>query len=502
MRLLIISNRLPLRIERENGTFSYKQTSGGLVTGLICVKEAMEFLWIGNISGLAINEEEKMEITKDCWDKFRSVPVFISSELNDKSYNGFCNGILWPLIHTFPDDVSFSQTYWDAYVEYNQIFCDKICEIAQSGDIIWVHDYHLMILPGMLRERLKDVRIGFFLHTSFPSSDIFCVLPPRKEIIQGMMCSDLIAFHSYEYLAHFLSTCEKLLPTFGDYGNETKLRALGIIKDKPIDLSERIKYGPGMVNVGERWIRMKAIPIGIDPEIFRRCLLKEETVKRREEIRKKYEGKTIILGVDRIDYIKGIPNRIKGYQRFLEKYPDLRQRVVFLQIGVPSREDVTEYASMVSVVNEMVSEVNGKYGNVDDSYLLFLNKSVKFEELCALYSAGDCCIISSLRDGMNLVALEYIACQEENKGVLLLSEFAGCQTTLPAALVFSPWNIEKMADTIKEAVIMGKQERGERYEINKMNVEKFTAVKWATDNVNGIKSVGRGAIPPKVDWQT
>lgn len=479
MRLIIISNRLPLTIKKHDGSFEYKQTSGGLVTGLKAVKQTLPFLWLGNISGMDLTDNERKTIIKDCWELFKSTPVFITAELNERSYNGFCNGILWPILHIFPDDVIFSQNFYDAYKEYNKTFCDKVVEIAEDGDIVWVHDYHLMLLPQMLRERVKKkIKIGFFLHVPFSIPDVFGMLPVAEDIVRGILGSDHIAFHSFDYLANFLANCRAFAPLKSHFGMT--------------GCKEKVKYLNGNVDVGKRNIRIDAIPIGIDPSLFRSALQKKETKERIKELKIRYSGKKIILGVDRTDFIKGIPNRIKGYQSFLEKSE--RKDVVFLQIAVPSRTDVTEYAALINTINRMTSELNGSIGKVDECYFQLLNRSIPFEELCALYAIADCCLISSLIDGMNLVALEFIACQEEKKGVLLLSEFAGSQTTLPGSVFFNPWNINSIAEAIKTGVEMNGDERVDRFIVNRDNVNRFTAVDWAEKNIHGLRLISEDGM--------
>ncbi|KAF7683177.1 Alpha,alpha-trehalose-phosphate synthase [UDP-forming] [Astathelohania contejeani] len=482
MRLIIVSNRLPISIKKTDNGFEYKESSGGLVTGLVCVKEKMEFVWVGNIGGdLKLTPDEQKIITNDCWEKYKSIPVFIDSELNEKAYNGFCNGILWPLLHSFPDDVNFSSVLWEAYVQYNTKMCDQLIEMAKDDDVFWVHDYHLMILPQMIRDRCnKKIKIGFFLHVPWPSSEIFDVLPVRKEIVLGIMNSDLVSFHLYDYLSHFANTCEKLFPRVEDY---QPIQAKSLWGNDLKDSLELIFYGVGEVDIGTRKVMFAATPIGIEPKLFRTSLAKESLKLRVQELKSQFKNKKIILGVDRVDYIKGIPNRIKAFECFLDKYPQFVDKVVFFQIGVPSRLNVTEYESLVSVINRMVGTLNSKYGGVDETFFYFLNKSVDFDELCGLYSIADACIITSIRDGMNLVALEYIACQEEKKGCLILSEFAGAQTTLPGAISINPWNIGGTADAIYEALTMDEVSRKERFEVNNQNIEVFTAVKWAEDNI-------------------
>ncbi|EJW05110.1 alpha,alpha-trehalose-phosphate synthase (UDP-forming) [Edhazardia aedis USNM 41457] len=528
MRLIIISNRLPLTITRTNNTFSYKETSGGLVTGLKAVKQTLPFLWIGNISGMNLTEEEKDTITRDCWEFNKSIPVFISKELNEQSYNGFCNGILWPILHTFPDDVSYDPKLFSSYTKFNEIFCDKICELVEEEDIIWVHDYHLMLLPNMLRERLslklKKFSIGFFLHTPFSPADVFGQLPCVKQIVEGIMGSDHVAFHTYDYLAHFLDTCTNQLPKRSSYTsyqksvhqknlekkdnkknlqdsvnvkglcdkskseNKTVLESPTVIKKFAKSNDAVIDYHTGDIDIGTRKIRCMAIPIGIDPELFKNTLKKTETKNRIQELKTKYKGKTLIIGVDRTDFIKGIPNRILGFHNYLKKQ-NVNKDVIFLQICVPSRLDVPEYASLMNRINTLTAELNGSIGNVDDTYMHVLSKSVQFEELCALYSVADVCCISSLMDGMNLVALEYVACQDSNKGVLMLSEFAGCASTLPGSVFFNPWNVDEIANTFEAVINMSQKERDDRHTINSNNVTKFTAVKWAKDNVKCLQEI-------------
>ncbi|KMV66733.1 trehalose-6-phosphate synthase [Encephalitozoon cuniculi EcunIII-L] len=449
MKLLVVSNRLPLTVKKGKDGFEYTKTSGGLVTGLRGISDKIRFMWLGNISGVELDEEEKKMIRKDCWEKFHSIPVFIDPVLNSNSYDGFCNAILWPITHSFKDDVAFTIKDYNAYVEYNTIFCEEICKIVEDGDIVWVHDYHLMILPEMLRKKSdKSFKIMFFLHAQFPPAEIMETLACRREIVSGMAHSDLIAFHSFDYAINFDDTCR---------ANKVEVRS-----------------------------KLDAIPIGIDPAMFRSALKEEKTVERIKELREMFRGRKILLGVDRTDYIKGMPHRVKGFQRFLEKHPEFLDNVVFLQVGVPSRTSVKEYSSYITKMNELVSETNSKFGSIESVHLYFLNKSVDFNELCALYAVSDMLLVTSLQDGMNLVALEYISCQNENNGVLLLSSNAGASTTLPAAVEVNSWNTEEIADGIHRAITMSLEERTERHEINRKAVDTFTSVEWAEKNLDGL----------------
>ncbi|KAK1350583.1 alpha,alpha-trehalose-phosphate synthase [Hamiltosporidium tvaerminnensis] len=486
MRLIVVSNRLPVKVNKVDNNFVYKQSSGGLATGLICLKNTTDFIWVGNMNLKDFSEEEKVVVEKDCWEKYKSIPLFLDPELDEKYYNGFCNCILWPLLHTFQDEVTFSLANWEAYTKASEQICEKIASFTEDGDIIWVHDYHLMILPRLIKEKIKkNIKIGFFLHTPFPSSEIFSVLPVRKDIILGLLSADLVSFHSYEYLTHFINTCEKMFPKIENFCNGTDFKALKIISDENEDIKKlKLIYEPDNIQIGHKTIQVAVTPIGIDPKMFTDILKREKCRARINELRRIYKNKFVFLGIDRVDYIKGIPNRIQGVERFIQRYPEYIDNFVFLQIGVPSRIDVVEYESLVSVINMKISELNSKYGSVDQTFFYFLNKSVEQSELCALYALGDSCVITSLRDGMNLVALEYISCQEDNKGILILSEFAGAMQTVPGALSINPWNIDEIADAMKNAMVMTQQERKERYDINKIGIEKFTAAKWAKDNLD------------------
>lgn len=512
MRLIVISNRLPLTITRGSAGFEYKQTSGGLVTGLKALKKEMEFVWVGNISGISLSEEEKETIKKDCWSQFRSIPVFIPKTLNDDSYNGFCNRTLWPLLHSMVETVVWNSAKYAAYEKYNEMFCERICEMAEEGDTFWVHDYHLMLLPRLIRERCrKNVKIGFFLHTPFPSPEIFSILPPAKEILKGILGSDGVGFHLLDYQSNFIDTCKAIL-SLKDFTQEKIGKSFPKRKDvekspsegdtclsrtsslscegrkaspKPRGVFRRgISYFPNVVTIGERRIRLQATSIGIDPQIFRDAVSKPETQKRIRELKEKFREKKIILGVDRTDYIKGMPHRFLGFDRYLQKYG---KNAVFLQVAVPSRMEVVEYQALVDKVKLLVSEINGKHGNTEETQCYFLNSSVSFDELCALYAASDVCVVSSLRDGMNLVALEYVACQEAGHGRLLLSKFAGATSTIPGCISVNPWKIDEISEKIRVCLEMGQEEADERYAINKAGVEKFTAFHWARESVAMLK---------------
>lgn len=450
MRLVVASNRLPITVKREGeDAFTYKKTSGGLVTGIESLSKHMAFVWIGNISEDSLTAKDRTTITKDCWAQFRSVPVFISPEMNDKSYSGFCNGILWPALHAFPDDVCFTFPEYEAYREYNKIFAGEILKQAGDDDIVWVHDYHLMLVPEILKRERPALKVMFFLHIPFCEPSLLDALACCKsELVRGVSASDVIAFHTPDHALNFKASAD----------------------------AEGIDVGG----------RVRAIPIGIDPEMFRSSLKEPETIAKAKAFKERFADKRIILGVDRTDYIKGLPLKMKGFQRYLETHPEMSEKVVLLQVAVPSRLDVREYASYTMKICEIVSETNGRTGSIESTPIHFLFNSVSFGELCAIYSISDMMLITSVTDGMNLVALEYVACQDENHGVVVLSKFAGASATLQGCIEHNPNNTEEIVEAIELGLGLSSEEREERHEMNRRNIEIFTSVRWAEDNLEQV----------------
>lgn len=286
---------------------------------------------------------------------------------------------LWPLFHYQPGEIDFNEAQWDAYYRANVTFAAAIKEIAQDGDMIWVQDYHLMLLPALLREMLADlpnIRIGFFLHTPFPSSEVYRVLPVRKQILLGVLQCDLIGFHTYDYARHFLSSCARILG---------------------------IATLPNGVDFDGRFVHVGTFPIGIDPDKFIGALEKPTVQAKVRELEARLAGKRLIVGVDRLDYIKGVPHKLHAFDHFLTRYPQYQGQVTLLQVAVPTRTEVEEYKNLRTSVNELVGRINGKYGTFDFTPVQYLYRSVSFEDLVALYRVANVCVVTSTRDGMNLV---------------------------------------------------------------------------------------------------
>ncbi|GAM85661.1 hypothetical protein ANO11243_036680 [Dothideomycetidae sp. 11243] len=449
-RLILISNRLPITIKRsDRGDYTFNKSSGGLVSGISGLVKSKQFLWYG-WPGLQIPENEISLVEQRLRDEHSAFPVFLDDDLADRHYNGFSNEILWALLHYHPGEITFDESAWAAYKAVNQLFADRISQDLQENDLVWIHDYHLMLLPAMIRENVRqkkvNIKIGWFLHTPWPSSEIFRVLPVRREILQGVLQSDLVGFHTYDYARHFLSSCNRLLSVPIPCASSSSML---LINDRVASTT------PNTINYEGRKITVGAFPIGIDPDKFINGLQQQETKDRMAHFRKEFGNVKLIIGCDRLDYIKGVPHKLHTFQYFLEQYPEMVGKVKLLQIAIPSREDVEEYKILRAHVNELVGHINGRFGDMSFSPVHLKHASVSHEDLMALFALSDICLIASTRDGMNLVAYEYVACQAERHGVLVLSEFAGCaQNFASGSLICNPWDIQDMSDALHKAVTM------------------------------------------------
>lgn len=466
-RLLLVSNRLPITIKRqEDGSYAFSMSSGGLVTGLSGLSKTITFQWYG-WPGLEVPEAEAGPMMKQLSEEYGAVPVFIDDELADRHYNGFSNSILWPLFHYHPGEITFDELSWNAYIEVNRLFAKVVAKDVQDGDMIWVHDYHLMLLPQILREEIgnskRNVKIGFFLHTPFPSSEIYRILPVREELLKSVLHCDLIGFHTYDYARHFLSSCARILKS---------------------------PTTPNGVEHHGRHVAVAAFPIGIDPDKFVEGLKKTNVQDRIAILERKFEGVKLIVGVDRLDYIKGVPQKLHAFEVFLTENPSWIGKVVLVQVAVPSRQDVNEYQSLQAVVNELVGRINGRFGSIEFMPIHFLHQSINFDELTALYAVSDVCLVSSTRDGMNLVSYEYIATQRKRHGVMILSEFTGAAQSLNGALIVNPWSTEDLSGAIYDAVTMSPEQREINFKKLEKYVFKYTSAWWGKSFVNELARSG------------
>jgi trehalose 6-phosphate synthase/phosphatase len=456
-RLIIISNRLPVTVNKKAGELIYHPSAGGLATGLASLDETLDKIWIG-WPGQALDDEWERESVKRDLGKDGLVPVFLSEDDIELYYEGFSNKVIWPHFHYFPQFTCYEDHYWEAYQAVNRKFADVVVESVQPGDIVWVHDYQLLLLPAMIREAFPNISIGFFLHIPFPSYELFRMLPWREQLLRGMLGADQIGFHTFDYMRHFLSAAYRIA------GHEHYF---------------------GKMTVGNRVVNTDVFPMGIDYDHYAFPDVEEETKSGMERIRKQTQGRKLVITIDRLDYTKGIPNRVKVFGRFLRKYPEYKTKVSFVLIVVPSRSNVDQYRDLKTEIDTLVGEFNSQYGTFDWTPILYFYRSLNFAELSALYKVAHIAMITPLRDGMNLVAKEYIAAKEENKeGVLILSEMAGAANELYDALIVNPQDINEMAEALKRALDMEPGEQRARLEKMQMRLKKYDVKNWAEDFIN------------------
>ncbi|KAJ0392949.1 hypothetical protein P43SY_005969 [Pythium insidiosum] len=465
-RLIMVSNRLPISFQRNEttGEWSFSMSSGGLVTALNGIRDEVPFIWIGWL-GEEIAHEDQNKVREKLAQEFNCVPVFLSKEIASRYYNDFSNDILWPIFHYVPlplfragSEKKFDFRLWDAYKLANKRFAQAVNQVYREGDYVWVHDYHLMMLPSLLRKRHPRCKIGWFLHTPFPSAEMYRMLPVGKQILEGLLGADLLGFHTYDYARHFLAACSRI---------------------------PGATSSPKGIEWEDHFSAVGVFPIGIDPEHFEEILDAEETQRRIAELSAKFQNCKIIIGVDRMDYIKGIPHKLLAMERFLSMYPDRRESVILIQIAVPSRTGVVEYQNLAASVNEMVGRINGRYGTLQHSPVHYIHRSVSPTELVALYNIADVCLVTSIRDGMNLVSHEYVMCQSrpcelrrDGPGVLILSEFAGSAQSLSGAIRVNPWNTSAIAAALEHALTLPIMEREYRQTNLYRYIKTHTASFW------------------------
>lgn len=474
-RLIVVSNRLPVTLNYDaDGSVTYHTSSGGLASGISAYLDRCEStgqyadafdgeksLWIG-WPGSDVPASDRAEVQKRLKSEHGAWPVYLTDEEVEGYYEGFSNGTLWPLFHYFHVYCDYSEENWQTYIEVNRRFADAVLEVAEEGDTIWVHDYQLMLVPQMLRDAMPDAQIGFFLHIPFPSHDIFRLLPRDwgRRILQGVIGANLIGFHTYDYTHHFLRTL---------------LRMLGM------------DHSMGSVALGDRTLKVDTFPMGIEYHKFHDATGLPEVEQEKQELLGLMNGRKMVLSVDRLDYTKGILNRLRGFEHFLETYPEWREQVKLVLIVVPSREQVDEYEQIKHELDETVGRINGQYGSVGWTPVAYVYRSVPFSRLVAAYAMADAALITPLRDGMNLVAKEYVACRQNQDGVLILSEMAGAASELSESLLINPNSIDEIADALKAALEMPLEEQNRRMEAMQQRLRRYDVVRWAEDFLQSLE---------------
>jgi trehalose 6-phosphate synthase/phosphatase len=457
MSLIVVSNRLPVTIGK-----TIEKSSGGLVYAMEGLDYKDGFQWLGWAGGVVDDPAQRDRITKELNDRFNYRPIFLSKQEADDYYTGYANSSLWPLLHYITPYARYEEIWWETYQKINRLFAETVLDLAGADDIIWIHDYHLMLLPSMLRQRRSDLKIGYFLHTPFPSYELFRCCPNREELLEGMLGADLIGFHTFGYLRHFRSTV---------------LRLLGLESEMDLITMETHTTAVGVY------------PIGINSEKFLKALQSDAYHQHLVEYREIYQGKKIILSVERLDYTKGIPRRLDAIERYLSQAQQCCDNIVFIFINIPSRKSVPEYQELLEDLQGRVGQINGQYATIKNVPIHFIHKSINFSELCALYSLADAAMVTPLIDGMNLVAKEYLACQQEKSGVLILSEFAGAAQELPNALIVNPYNVNEVAKAIEKALTLTQAEKQKMITPMKERVVKYDARYWAESFIQDLLAI-------------
>jgi alpha,alpha-trehalose-phosphate synthase [UDP-forming] len=439
MRLLVVSNRLPVVLEQTDQGWQTRPGSGGLVTALAPVLSKWDGTWIG-WPGVPHSDDLDRTLADVAREQgYQLAPVPLTADEQRDFYEGFSNQIIWPLFHDLQSLCNFEPEYWTSYVTVNAKFVDVVVRTARPDDFVWVHDYHLMGLGPRLRQHLPRNRLGFFLHIPFPPPDIFCKLPWRGEVLEDLLRYDLVGFQTPRDLANFIDCVRTLLP-----GAKKRRAPRGAVR-----LTHR-----------DRTCVLGAFPIGIDFQEFAEVAASPAVAERVRELRADMQGQRVVLGVDRLDYTKGIPYRLRAFQRALRRFPDMHRNVTLLQVVVPSRESVQEYQDLKAQIEQIVSQVNGEFTQPGWVPIHHVFRSVSREELVAYYRLADVALVTPLKDGMNLVAKEYCACQRDGDGVLILSEFAGSAVQLGrAAVVVNPYDLDRVAEAVHYAVSLTPQQR-------------------------------------------
>lgn len=470
-RMVVVSNRLPFTVREKGGGLEFTPSVGGLATGLASYTESLRessaasrrFLWVG-WPGSTLPQERQEEVRERSLAEFHAVPVFLSEAEIEKFYQGFCNKTIWPLFHSFQVYTNYDEDHWARYVEVNRTFCRALAGLLRPGDTLWIHDYHLMLLPGMIREIAPAATIGFFLHIPFPGFEIFRLLPGRwrRDLLTGLLGADLVGFHTNDYRQDFLKCVLRIL------GHDSQM---------------------GELLVGDRVVRAEAFPMGIDCAKFRRGAGDPEVRAESAGLRRRLNGARIILSIDRLDYTKGIVNRLEGFETFLEENRSWHGRVVLVMVVVPSRVAVDQYEMMKNQIEALVGKINGRFGGTGWTPVIYMFRSLPFSPLVALYAASDIALVTPLRDGMNLVAKEYVASRADRTGVLILSEMAGAAQELFEAVAINPNSRREIAEAIVEALSMPEAEQVRRNTAMQRRIERYDVVRWVADFMEELSEV-------------
>jgi len=468
-KIIIVSNRLPIKITEDEQGFAIQPSEGGLATGLASIHEQGNNRWIG-WPGISIGDRQKQAYFTSVLSEKRLIPLFLDEDDIKGFYEGFSNEVLWPIFHYFPNFANYDLTNWETYVRVNQKFLALVLQQAEPGDTIWVHDYQLLLLPGMLRHALPDASIGFFQHIPFPSQELFRLIPWRKELLEGMLGADLLGFHTFDDVRHFISSATRLI---GTNNNANRLEVDG------------------------RSVVVEPFPMGIDSKRFSALPLTAAVKSRMSELRSNFSGQNIVLSIDRLDYSKGILQRLKAFELLLRENPHLHKKVTLYMIVVPSRDAVLHYRELKDQIDRVVGHINAQYGVYDWYPVAYFYHGYPLSEISALYNVADVCLVTPMRDGMNLVSKEYVASRKDESGVLILSEMAGAAKELIDAIIVNPNNVHDIRDALLAALHMPMAEMKKRMKSMQAIVFKFTVQHWANLFMNRLQEIKSEQITTK-----
>lgn len=459
-KTIIISNRLPVKLTEENGEYNLSPSEGGLATGLGSVYKKGSNIWIG-WPGMEIPVERQDEVRQKLAE-LNLIPVFLTNEEISLYYEGFSNEVLWPVFHYLVTYANFDQIYWDFYKIVNEKFKAAVVANLSAGDTIWIHDYQLLLLPGLIRSELSEVTIGFFQHIPFPSFEIFRLIPWREELIVGMLGADLLGFHTFDDARHFLSAASRLSSS---------------------NLSENVLL------YNDRQVVVEAFPMGIDSEKFERLTKHEKVAKFTTSIKTSLKNIKTILSIDRLDYSKGILQRLQAFELLLQLHPEYIGKLALYMIVVPSRDTVPKYKELKDQIDQLVGNINAHFRTINWVPVHYFYRSFSVEFLSAIYSSADICLVTPMRDGMNLVSKEYVASRVQEDGVLILSEMAGASKELNDALIVNPNNIGDIMEAIVQALNMSTEEQHMRMKSMRAIVAKFDIHLWVKNFMDKLKEV-------------
>jgi trehalose 6-phosphate synthase len=456
-RLVAVSNRLPIVVRKEKRRWRVEPGSGGLVTAMAPVLKNRGGLWIG---WPGTTEKARLNsLLDDASAKtgYKLIPVPISEEEADRYYLGYANSIIWPLFHDLQSKCEFRPRFWYSYMEVNRRFARTIADHTSEKDYIWIHDYHLVHVSKLLKELNTRRKTGFFLHIPFPPLDVFVRLPWRVQFLEALMEYNMVGFQTARDRKNFLHCLVRYFPG-------TRVQGRGSVVE---------------VHFRDRMVRVGNFPISIDFAAFEKTARSMEVATRVFNMREYFQGQKIIVGIDRMDYTKGIQERLEGYHNALLRYPELRTKMTLVQVLVPSRREIREYKDLKAGIDRLISEINGEFATLDWNPIHYHFQSMEHEELLSLYRAADIALITPLKDGMNLVAKEYCACSVDNEGVLILSEFAGAAADLQkGAILVNPHDYEAIADALHQAVNMEPHERNNRMKTMRSVIRKRDIFSW------------------------